>query len=159
MSLVSILNERATMLLDKDFAIQEASNDKHLTTEVLDVEDFIKVNNVQEITDPIFFVRTGVPTPEGLLSNEIFGITKEERANIFGYIDLYDWFLHPLAYIEWSRMDSRIKDIVFGTKKYIINSKGDFEEGENGESGIKFLKDNFSKIKIKFLRKKLVFFA
>ena len=41
------------------------------------------------------------------------------------------------------------KDIVFGTKKYIINSKGDFEEDENGESGIKFLKDNFSKIKIK----------
>ena len=151
MSIVSLLNERATLLLNRDFAIQEANGVKqtHLKTEVLDVEDFIKVNNVQEIKDPIFFARNNVPTPEGLLSNEIFGITKEERSNIFGYIDLYDWFLHPLAYIEWSRMDSRIKDIVFGTKKFIINSHGDFEESEDGKTGVKFLKDNFSKIKIK----------
>lgn len=151
MSLVSILNERATLLLNRDFAIQEASGTKqtHLKTEVLNVEDFIKVNNVKEITDPIFFVRNGVPTPEGLLSNEIFGITKEERSNIFGYIDLHDWFLHPLAYIEWSRMDSRIKEIIFGTKKFIINSQGDFEESEDGKCGVKFLKDNFDKIKIK----------
>ena len=151
MSIVSILNERATLLLNRDFAIQEAQGTKetHLKTEVLDVEDFIKVNNWQEITDPIFFVRPGVPTPQGLLSNEIFGITKEDRSNIFGYIDLYDWFLHPLAYIEWSRMDSRIKDIVFGTKKFIINDQGDFEESEDGKTGVKFLKDNFSKLKIK----------
>lgn len=148
MSLISMM-ERALFYLKRDFAIQEAVNESHLKTEVLDVESFIKANNVQEITDPIFFIKNGVPTPEGLLSNEIFGITKEERSNIFGYIDLYDWFLHPLAYIEWSRMDSRIKDIVFGTKKFIINDKGDFEEDPNGKCGIKFLKDNFSKIKIK----------
>lgn len=150
MSLVSIMNERALMMLNRDFSIQEASNnERHLKTELLNVEEFIKLNDVQEITDPIFFIKNGVPTPEGLLSNEIFGITKEERSNIFGYIDLYDWFLHPLAYIEWSRMDSRIKDIVFGTKKFIINSQGDFEEDPNGKCGIKFLKDNFDKIKIK----------
>lgn len=149
MSIVSMMNERALFLLNKDFSIQEASNETHFKTELLNVEDFIKVNNVKEITDPIFFVKPGVPTPEGLLSNEIFGITKDDRANIFGYIDLYDWFLHPLAYIEWSRMDSRINDIVFGTKKFIVNDKGDFEESENGKTGIKFLKENFSKIKIK----------
>lgn len=149
MSIVSMLNDRAIQLLNKDFAIQEASNERHLKTEVLDVEDFIKVNEVQEVTDPIFFVRNGVPTEQGLLSNEIFGITKEDRSNRFAYIDLYDWFLHPLAYVEWSRMDSRIKDIVFGNKKFIINDQGDFEESENGKSGVKFLKDNFSKIKIK----------
>ena len=149
MSLVSLFNERSLMLLNRDLVIQEAANEKHLRTEVLDVEEFIKVNNVKEITDPIFFVKNGVPTPEGLLSNEIFGITKEERANIFGYIDLYDWFLHPLTYVEWSRMDSRIKDIVFGTKKFIVNDKGELEENENGKCGVKFLKDNFSKIKIK----------
>ena len=149
MNIVSMLNERALMYLNRDFAIQEASNESHFRAEVLDVEEFVKVNNVKEITDPIFFVKNGVPTPEGLLSNEIFGITKVERSNIFGYIDLYDWFLHPLAYIEWSRMDSRIKDIVFGTKKFIINSQGDFEESEDGKCGVKFLKDNFDKIKIK----------
>lgn len=149
MSIVSMMNERALMLLNKDYLLQEATNERHFRTEVLDVEEFVKVNEVQEITDPIFFVKNGVPTPEGLLSNEIFGITKDERANIFGYIDLQQWFLHPLAYIEWAKMDSRIKEIVFGTKKFTINSKGDFEEDENGETGIDFLKKNFSKLKIK----------
>lgn len=154
MSIVSILNERALLQLnqnnsDKNVINEASNNEKHFKMEVLDVEDFIKINNVKEITDPIFFIKNGVPTPEGLLSNEIFGITKEDRANRFGYIDLYDWFLHPLAYTIWSRMDSRIKDIVFGTKKFIINDKGDFEENENGKCGIKFLKDNFNKIKIK----------
>lgn len=149
MNIMSMLNDRALIALNKDFAIQEAANETHFKTEVLDVEEFVKVNNVKEITDPIFFVKNGVPTPNGLLSNEIFGITKVERSNIFGYIDLHDWFLHPLAYIEWSRMDSRIVDIVYGTKKFIINSQGDFEENEKGECGVKFLKDNFNKIKIK----------
>lgn len=149
MNIVSMLNERSIMLLNRDFVIQEASKESHFRAEVLDVEEFVKVNNVKEITDPIFFVKPGVPTPEGLLSNEIFGITKVERSNIFGYIDLYDWFLHPLAYIEWSRMDSRIKDIVYGTKRFIINSQGDFEEDEKGQCGVKFLRDNFDKIKIK----------
>ena len=146
-NMVSMINN-ALMFLSNDKVVKE-SKGRHLKTEVLNVEEFIKVNEWQEVTDPIFFVRNGVPTPEGLLSNEIFGITKDERSNIFAYIDLYDWFLHPLAYIEWSRMDSRIKDIVFGHKKFIINSQGDFEENENGQTGVKFLKDNFSKLKIR----------
>lgn len=149
MNIVAMLAQRAIMNYNMPRALNEAKNQTHLKTSVLDVEDFVKVNEIKEVTDPIFFVRNGVPTPEGLLSNEIFGITKDERSNTFAYIDLYDWFLHPLAYIEWSRMDSRIKNIVFGTKKYIINEQGDFEENENGKCGIKFLKDNFDKIKIK----------
>jgi len=46
-------------------------------------------------------------------------------------------------------MDSRIRDIAHGTKKFIVNSKGDFEENENGDNGILFLKKNIDKIKIK----------
>lgn len=122
---------------------------KHFQIQPLDVNKFIKANNIREVTDPVFFVKDGIPTPEGLLSNEIFGITKEERANIFGYIDLHDWFLHPLAYKVWSRMDSRVKEIVHGTKTYIVNEHGDFQEDPNGSNGVKFIKDNMDKIHIK----------
>ena len=121
----------------------------HFQPKRLDVDKFIKANGIQEVTDPVFFVKDGVPTSKGLLSNEIFGITKEERANIFGYIDLHGWFLNPLAYKIWFRMDGRIKEIVHGTKKFSINSHGDFVEDENGSNGVKFLKDNIDKIHIK----------
>ena len=117
--------------------------------ELLDPDKLVKVNNLQEVTNPIFFIKDNVPTSDGLLSNEIFGISKEDRANTFAYIDLHDTFMHPLCYKIWLRMDKRIRDIVHGTKTYIINAKGDFEESEDGKNGIKFLKDNFDLIKIK----------
>jgi hypothetical protein len=134
-----------------DFVIAEAVNDEHFKTGLLDdVEDFIKKNpSTKEITNPIYFVRPGVPTPDGLLSNDIFGITKEERSGIWGYIDLSDWFMHPLIYKKWIRMDSRIRDIVHGTKTYIINEQGDFEESPDGKNGINFIRNNIDKIKIK----------
>lgn len=136
-------------MLDANEYILEASDEKHFKLAPLDVEQFVKVNNVKEITDPMFFIKDGVPTQDGLLSNEIFGITKEERANIFGYIDLYNWFMHPLVYKLWARMDHRIKEIVHGTKKFVVNEHGDFEESEYGENGVDFIRKNIDKIHIK----------
>ena len=128
----------------------DANTGKHLKLgEPINVEKFVKANNIKQVRDPIFFIRDGVPTPEGLLSYEIFGITKEERANIYGYIDLGDWFLHPLVYKKWAQKDRRIKDIVHGIKKYSIGPDGDFVEDEKGHSGVAFLKANMDKIKIK----------
>lgn len=115
----------------------------------LDVERFVRANNIQQVDDPIFFVRDGIPTSKGLLSYEIFGITKEERANIYAYIDLGDWFMHPLVYKKWAQKDRRIKDIVHGIKKFSVNGDGDFVEDPNGRNGVKFIKDNMEKIRIK----------
>lgn len=130
--------------------INEAfESSKHLEISLLDEEKFIKANNIQEVSDPVFFVKDGIPTEKGLLSYEIFGITKEERTNIYGYIDLGGWFMDPLCYILWSRMDRRIKDIIHGTKTFSINSSGDFVEDPEGDNGVEFLKNNIDKIKIK----------
>lgn len=123
--------------------------EKHLKVRLLNVDDFIKKNNVKEITNPIFFIRDGIPTSDGLLSNEIFGITKEERSNIWGYIDLQGTYLHPLVYKLWGRMDSSIKNIVHGVKSYKIDSKGYIVEADEGETGIDFLVKNIDKIRIK----------
>lgn len=116
---------------------------------LLDIEDFIKKNDVKEISNPIFFNQNKLPTSDGLLSNEIFGITKEERANRFGYIDLHGTFLHPLVYKVWSALDKNIKSIVHGIDNFVIDSNGQFKQDPNGKTGIKFLKDNINKIKIR----------
>ena len=78
------------------------SNDKkkvkHLKLEPLDVNKFISVNKLKLISNPVYFDRSGMPTPDGLLSNEIFGVTSNDRTEIFAYIELEgESFLHPLA--------------------------------------------------------------
>lgn len=116
---------------------------------LLDIDEFIKKNELKEVKNPIYFDKNKLPTSDGLLSNDIFGITKEERANRFAYIDLHGIFLHPLIYKLWGNLDSRIKNIVFGTNTYSLDASGNLVEDPNGKTGIKFLKDNFDKIKIK----------
>lgn len=115
-----------------------------------DIDDIVKKNDLKEISNPIYFNQNKLPTSDGLLSNDIFGITKEERASTFAYINLHGVFLHPLIYKLWGNLDSNIKAIVHGTKSFRINSQGELiEDEEKGSTGIKFLKDNFDKIKIK----------
>jgi transcriptional regulator of heat shock response len=122
---------------------------EHFEMSLLKPDKLIKVNELAEVSDPIFFERPGVATTNGLLSNTIFGISKEDRANIFAYIDLAEWFIHPLIYKIYSRLDRRIREIVHGTQKYSIVN-GDFvKDDEKGKTGIKFLKDNMQNIKIK----------
>lgn len=120
-----------------------------LKVSILNPDKLVKMNELKEITNPIYFIRPGVPSSDGLLSNEIFGISKDQRANIFAYIDLGEWFIDPLSYKIWCRMDSKVKECVHGTKSFIINSSGQLQEDENGKNGVKFLKDNIDKIKIK----------
>lgn len=120
----------------------------HLKVELIDPDKLVKVNELREVTNPVFFIRNSVPTPDGLLSNDIFGITKYDRANTFAYIDLYEEFINPLIYKMWCKIDSNIKPCVHGTKKFIIDN-GQLVEDENGDNGIKFLKKNIDKFKIK----------
>lgn len=124
--------------------------DKHLKVKLQDVEDFVKKNNVKEITNPVFFLRDGIPTPDGLLSNEIFGISKDERANIWGYIDLHGTYLHPFIYKIWGKMDNSIRNIVHGLKGYVLDKDGYIvEDIQNGETGVDFLVKNIKKINIR----------
>lgn len=142
-----VLNEN--IIYDYYNEASDESSDKHLETALLDIDDFVKKNDVKQISNPLLFLRENYPTPDGLLSNEIFGITRESRANIYGYIALNGVFMQPLCYKAWVSIDSRIRNIAHGVKKYIITESGELEENENGKTGIKFLKDNFDKIKIK----------
>lgn len=132
--------------------ISEAEYNKtveHLRLEILDIDKFVKKNNCKPITNPVFYDKTNVPTSDGLLSNEIFGITQADRSGIFAYIDLGDWYIDPSCYKVWSRLDSNIKACIHKTDKFIINNKGELVQDDTGKNGIKFLKDNLDNIKFK----------
>lgn len=115
--------------------------------EIMDVERFIKNNDVKEITNPTFFGTSGGPTPDGLLSNEIFGITQADRSGIYGYIDLVNWFIDPSCYKTLIRINRKFNDIIHGTKYFRIDDNGNLiEDPENGDTGIEWLRKNFTKI-------------
>ena len=139
--------EKRDTVFDEEVALNEAMN-SHLKVEDLDIEKFVKVNMCKEITNPVFF-NGPVPTEDGLLSNEIFGITKSERAGIFAYVDLGGEFILPLAYKTLLKLNSKIADVVNGTDYFIINDSGELVQSDDGDTGIDWLKKNFSKIKFK----------
>lgn len=114
--------------------------------QALDVDKFVKVNDCKPITNPIAFIKGGKPTPDGLLSEQIFGITHAERYGIYGYIDLGGWFIQPLAYKRLCRLNAKIKAIIYGTQTFSIKS-GELIEDPEGGTGIKWLKQNFESIK------------
>jgi hypothetical protein len=122
---------------------------EHLRLDILDVERFVVANNCQVISNPRAFVRDSIPSDDGLLSNKIFGITKDDRAGIYAYIDLHGWFLDPSCYKTWIRVDKNIRNIVHGIGTYRINDLGEIVEDPIGKTGIEFLRKNINKIKFK----------
>lgn len=132
--------------------LNEAQYDKvtqHLKLEILDVEQFIAKNDCKAVSDPRAFLRDNIPSDNGLLSNKIFGITRDDRAGIFAYIDLHGTFLDPSCYKTWIRLDKNIRNVVHGIGTYRINDLGQIVEDPNGETGIDFLVKNIKRIKFK----------
>lgn len=122
---------------------------EHLRLDIVNPDKFVEVNNCQPISNPRAFDRDSIPSDDGLLSNKIFGITKDERAGIFGYIDLQGTFIDPSCYKAWIRIDSKVKDCVHGIGFYRVNDRGEIVEDPQGRTGINFLKQNINKIKFK----------
>lgn len=113
---------------------------------LFDAEEFIKLNKLQEVTNPVLFQRGDIPHPDGLISNRIFGTTVKSRKSTFAYIDLHGYFFHPHVYKAIKRMFRNIEKIISGEQSCIINKDGIIEINENGESGIEFIYNNWEKI-------------
>lgn len=110
--------------------------------------EFIDLNHLQEVTSPILFQRGGTPDPNGLISNQIFGITTKSRKETFAYINLHGKFFNPIVYKAILRFFRGVEQIIDGTKYYSINKEGHlYVDEENGDTGIEFLYNNWEKIK------------
>ena len=70
-----------------------------MVIDIMNPERFIKVNDIQPVTSPLFFDANGTPDPNGLFSYEIFGFPGSvERKTKFGYIELDGYYLVPHVY-------------------------------------------------------------
>ena len=118
-----------------------------MKVDIFDVKEFIDINNLKEITSPIPFIHGTIPNPDGLLSNEIFGITTKSRKETYAYIDLHGYFLHPHILKVIRRMFRNIDRLINGEMYFSINEKGYLVTDENGDTGIEWLYDNWDKIK------------
>lgn len=115
---------------------------------LIPMHKFIGVNALQEVTDPVFFEKGFVPTSKGLLSTEIFGVTQRERQETFAYITLHGTYLAPFVYKMLRRMNKNFENIINGTRRFIIDDKGQLVENEEkGQTGVEFLYKNWEKIK------------
>ena len=91
---------------------------------LLDSQKFIKVNGLQPVTNAMMFDVGNVPTNDGLFSTTIFGVSTKDRRETFAYIDLKQKFLLPKAYITLKRLNRNFESVIYGTKKFIIDSNG-----------------------------------
>lgn len=114
--------------------------------DLLDIEKLIEVNKLEEVTSANLFSSKMIFDPDGLLSNEIFGISKGDRRTTFAYIDLKRPFIHPHLYAKVVKSLFRnVIYIVSGQKRYVIKD-GYFVEDDNGWTGLASLYDHWEEI-------------
>ena len=114
--------------------------------DTFDVDSFVELNHLQPVTSPILFQHGIIPDPNGLISNEIFGVTTVSRKQTFAYIDLHAHFFHPHIYKAIRRMFRNIDKVVNGEMYFSIDENGRLVKDDNGETGIDFIYNNWNKI-------------
>lgn len=119
-----------------------------LKVDLLDMEKFVRINNLQPCTNPIFLDRN-IPTEDGVLSYKIFGTSQQERKNRMAYIDLAPYhYMTPLAATKLSTYDRTMSRCLLSQGRFKIVDGTLVEDPENGDSGPEFLYKNWGKIKV-----------
>ena len=114
---------------------------------IADIDSIIAVNKLQEIDSPHIFASKMTFDSRGLLSNDIFGISKQDRASTFAYIDLHRKFIHPHIYHKVLKSIFRgIIFIVSGQRYYSVKD-GVLVEDENGWTGLEDLYKHWDEIR------------
>jgi DNA-directed RNA polymerase beta' subunit len=137
------LNRKASILI----------GDCEMKIDIYDVDKFIRINQMEEVNDPVCLNQDRTPTSGGLFSYKIFGLPgTRERRERFAYIDLGSHVMHPLLYKLFTLMDNRIKKASEGYSSYYINTVGHMVEDPEGKvkgsgTGFKWLMENLKKIK------------
>lgn len=87
-------------------------------TELFDIDKFIKVNDIKEVTSQTIYTSQNVFNPHGLFSEEIFGQLPEERNFKCGYISLPIHVFNPdIAKTIISMSGGIIRKMAYGEVK------------------------------------------
>lgn len=115
--------------------------------DIVNIDHLVEVNKLPRITNPIYLEREQVPTQDGLFSYEIFGrVGSEARRFQFGHIDLKRKFLHPVIYKIIARSETKLIDVINGTREVSLDANGVIVDDPMGETGLSFLYNNWDKI-------------
>lgn len=115
-----ILNEKSD---PKD--IEEDTLGEPTTIRLINMELFIKSNDLKQITNPISLETQGRATSNGLFSTDIFGRPgSEQRKKTWAYIDLVNVYLHPLIYKTFCQLDRKFPSFIAGDRPLGITSSG-----------------------------------
>lgn len=134
---------------------------------IIDTDRLVKVNNLPEVKNSIFFEKGFEPTDDGLFSYVIFGNPGSyDRKINFAYIDLKEPFFNPLVYTVLIALNRKFEKCIAGLEYFKISSNGELEkvseDDPDGQTGIPFLYKNWEKLKFKYtdsnLRKEKVDF-
>ena len=127
-----------------------------LKLDLLDANKYTTQKLIQEVkSTTIKDAITGKFDPEGLFSEEIFGLVgSDDRMIRPGYIELKAKFLHPRIYNNLILMKRHYKGILNGTTNAVFNEKlKDFvvtsADDPKGNTGYSFFIKHFKKIKFK----------
>lgn len=115
--------------------------------DLIPMKEFIRVNNLREVNNPVVFEKGYTPTSTGVLSKEIFGVSVKERKLNFAYINLSGHFLSPIIFKILKRLNRNFESVIAGTKHFVIKNGQLVEDEENGETGIEWLYANWENIK------------
>ena len=121
-----------------------------LRVDILDVGKFIEANSLQNsiVSNPHYMVR-GYPTPDGVLSYEIFGSTVDERKMRMGIIDLHGYYMKPLAAKKLASYDRKLNEILYSTAKYRLEKDTLVKDDVMGRTGPSYLYEIWGKYKAK----------
>lgn len=124
-----------------------------------DFENYINKHDTKYVEDiHIFEGSDQTPSKGGLLSSEIFGDTTDERRKTMGATKLDGFYLHPLIYSRVIKRSYRkIDELISGETFFKINDDGKLEEiedEEEGQTGLKFLYENYDNLSIENLEVK-----
>ena len=114
--------------------------------DVLDMKRLIEVNKLQEVDSMHLFSSKMTFDSKGILSNDIFGISRDDRQSTFAYIDLKRKFLHPHIYQKV--LKSMFKGIVFlvAGQRYYSVKDGVLVEDDDGWTGLEELYKHWDEI-------------
>lgn len=137
------LNEAADAAIAKNIARRESG----LTTDILDVDKFVKLNNLSPVTNPQFLDKN-VPTPDGVLSYTIFGTDMESRRSRMAYIDLAPYhYMAPIAAMKLGAYSRVLSQALFSQGRFRVENGTLVSDQENGDSGPEFLYKNWDKLR------------
>lgn len=140
--------------LDEEFISRYSNVEK--TSMMLDLitDKDIEDAGIERVTSPIIYEKDGIPHPEGLLSEFIFGTTQRERSKTIAYIDLGGKFFNPYFYECLCRVRRDFGKVAAGTGEWDIKNGELIKIADTvndpfaePRSGMKWLIENFHKLK------------